>query len=135
MEALIERAIELAGSAEQQRSSETLSVSICYGICCSEYFKAYDDGDTARLKELSEKYDLLISRMKKYRYNISSIATIYQMRVSISDNLEDEARTNWLGVRDELPGGADTRPINMRVKDEYCNSDRGKLRDGQGLRA
>ena len=41
MEALIERAIELAGSAEQQRSCETLSVSICYGICCSEYFKAY----------------------------------------------------------------------------------------------
>lgn len=33
------------------------------------------------------------------------------MRVSISDNLEDEARTNWLGVRGELPGGADTRPI------------------------
>ena len=92
MEALIERAIELAGSAEQQRSCETLSVSICYGICCSEYFKAYDDGDTARLKELSEKYDLLISRMKKYKYNISSIATIYQMR-------------------GELPGGADTRPI------------------------
>ena len=97
MEALIERAIELAGSAEQQRSCETLSVSICYGICC--------------LKELSEKYDLLISRMKKYKYNISSIATIYQMRVSISDNLEDEARTNWLGVRGELPGGAETRPI------------------------
>ena len=111
MEALIERAIELAGSAEQQRSCETLSVSICYGICCSEYSKAYDDGDTACLKELSEKYDLLISRMKKYKYNISSIATIYQMRVSISDNLEDEARTNWLGVRGELPGGADTRPI------------------------
>ena len=111
MEALIERAIELAGSAEQQRSCETLSVSICYGICCSEYSKAYDDGDTARLKELSEKYDLLISRMKKYKYDISSIATIYQARVSISDNLEDEAWTNWLGVRGELPGGADTRPI------------------------
>ena len=64
-----------------------------------------------KVKELSEKYDLLISRMKKYKYNISSIATIYQMRVSISDNLEDEARTNWLGVRGELPGGAETRPI------------------------
>ena len=112
-----------------------LTLSVSQLLCCSEYFKAYDDGDTARLKELAEKYDLLISRMKKYKYNISSIATIYQMRVSISDNLEDEARTNWLGVRGELPGGADTRPINMRVKDEYCDSDRGKLRDGQGLRA
>ena len=111
IEEIIERAIELAGSAKQQRYCETLSVGIYYGICYSAYFKAYDEGDAARIAELSEKYDLLISRLKKYGFDISSIVTIFQARVSISDNLEDEAWTNWLEQRDSLPKGETQRPI------------------------
>ncbi len=110
MEELLERAVHLAETDLQRTQCELLTVAMYYGVCYSEYFKAYDDGDTARIAELSEKYDLMISRLKSNGYSIKNIKVMGNTAVSISETLEKEAWSNWKSARRNLPQGETVRP-------------------------
>ena len=110
MEELLERAVHLAETDLQRTQCELLTVAMYYGVCYSEYFKAYDDGNTARIAELSEKYDLMISRLKSNGYSIKNIKVMGNTAVSISETLEKEAWSNWKSARRNLHQGETVRP-------------------------
>ena len=69
---LIERAIETAVFKDQRMRCEILSASVYYQGCYSSFFKAYDDGDEARLGVLRGRYSLAMERLKNAGYNLES---------------------------------------------------------------
>lgn len=105
---LIERAIEMASSPAQRRHSEILSASVYYQGCYSSFFKAYDDGDEARLNVLRDRYALAMKRLTDAGYNLDSFtwAKLYMNRT-----VDGEAWNKWVEQReDKLPQGENMRP-------------------------
>ena len=69
MRTLVEDAIPLCASAYEERNTELFScAALFYGIY-SCYFRAEARGDSARLAELSDYYDLMIERYIKNGYD------------------------------------------------------------------
>ncbi len=105
---LIERAVDMAVFADQRMRCEILSATVYYQGCYSSYFKAYDDGDEARLNVLRDRYALAMERLAKVGYNLDSFtwAKLYMNRT-----VDDEAWNKWVGQReDKLPHGETVRP-------------------------
>ena len=105
---LIERAVDMAVFADQRMRCEILSATVYYQGCYSSYFKAYDDGDEARLNVLRGRYALAMERLAKVGYNLDSFtwAKLYMNRT-----VDDEAWNKWVGQReDKLPHGETVRP-------------------------
>lgn len=105
---LIERAVDMAVFADQRMRCEILSATVYYQGCYSSYFKAYDDGDEARLNVLRGRYALAMERLAKVGYNLDSFtwAKLYMNRT-----IDDEAWNKWVGQReDKLPHGETVRP-------------------------
>ena len=104
---LLEKALMMAGNEWQILNTERLSCSMYYEGCHSSYFKAYDENDTARLAELSRRYDLMIERLKNNNYDLNEFTWV---KLTIVENIEDAAWLYWVGFRDNLPMGATQRP-------------------------
>ena len=105
---LIERAIETAVFKDQRMRCEILSASVYYQGCYSSFFKAYDDGDEARLGVLRDRYSLAMERLKNAGYNLESFTW---PKLYMYEKLDDEAWNKWVEQReDKLPHGDTVRP-------------------------
>ena len=114
---LIERAIETAVFEDQRVRCEILSASVYYQGCYSSFFKAYDDGDEARLNVLRDRYSLAMERLKSAGYNLESFTW---PKLYMYEKLDDEAWNKWVEQReDTLPHGETVRP----APPEYSNKD------------
>ena len=104
---LFEKAVKLALNARQQRNVELLMVHMIYEGCLSSYFKAYDNGDSARIAALDERYNRMIKILDTYG---PSTNDLNWASVSIRRTLEESAWLDWAGWRDDLPQGETQRP-------------------------
>ena len=99
---LLEKAAGMALNARQQRNAELLMVHMLYEGCFSSYFKAYDEGDTARIAVLDERYNRMIKVLDTYG---PITGDLNWSHMSIRRTLEESAWLDWAGWRDELPKG------------------------------
>ncbi len=111
---LLEKAVSLAQSAKQQRNAELLTVHMIYEGCLSSYFKEYDEGDTARISVLNERYNRMVKVLDTYGPSTSDLNWAH---VSIHRTLEESAWLDWADWRDELPQGETQRPAPEKYAD------------------
>lgn len=122
MVALLEKAISLADSADQQMRCEMLSCHVYYEACFSTYFRAYDADDTATIDKLSAYYDHVISIIRKYGFNPKKLQSISTLSISL--NLEDAAWLEWISVRDRLTDpGVEQREMPEKYRDAEIDID------------
>lgn len=92
----LEAAIPLADTAQQEKNCELFTLHMIYQGNLPSYISAYNAGDEEKLELLRERHELLISRLKKYGYNIDNLmfdnGTQWPMR--IEENLDDEIWAN-----------------------------------------
>ncbi len=100
---LFEKAILLAGDADQQARCELFSVSLYYCYCYTNFFRYLNANDTDGLAELEKYYQLVIDRFTKNGYDHTYIPNISHF--SIGDTIWEEADAEWKYVRDQLPSG------------------------------
>ena len=111
---LLDKAVSLALNARQQRNAELLTVHMIYEGCVSSYFKEYDEGDTARIAVLDERYNRMIKVLDTYG---PSTGDLNWSHMSIRRTLEESAWLDWAGWRDELPKGETQRPAPEKYAD------------------
>ena len=73
---LMEGAIDMAESREQEDRLNRLYVSVLYMGCYSSYYSAYLEGDTERMEVLSDRYDLCMKLVRDMRYDPTNLPTI-----------------------------------------------------------
>ena len=85
-----------------------------YEGCVSSYFKEYDEGDTARISVLNERYNRMVKVLDTYGPSTSDLNWAH---VSIHRTLEESAWLDWADWRDELPKGETQRPAPEKYAD------------------
>ena len=111
---LLEKAAGMALNARQQRNAELLMVHMLYEGCFSSYFKAYDEGDTARIAVLDERYNKMVKILDSCGLGTDSLNFA---NISIRRTLEESAWLDWASMRDELPKGETQRPAPAKYAD------------------
>ena len=111
---LLEKAAGMALNARQQRNAELLMVHMLYEGCFSSYFKAYDEGDTARIAVLDERYNKMVKILDSCGLGTDGLNFA---NISIRRTLEESAWLDWASMRDELPKGETQRPAPVKYAD------------------
>ena len=111
---LLEKAAGMALNARQQRNAELLMVHMLYEGCFSSYFKAYDEGDTARIAVLDERYNKMVKILDSCGLGTDGLNFA---NISIRRTLEESAWLDWASMRDELPKGETQRPAPAKYAD------------------
>ena len=111
---LLEKAAGMALNARQQRNAELLMVHMLYEGCFSSYFKAYDEGDTARIAVLDERYNKMVKILDSCGLGTDGLNFA---NISIRRTLEESAWLDWASMRDELPKGETQRPAPEKYAD------------------
>lgn len=101
---LLENAVSLANSAAQEARAEVFTCHMYYEGCYSSYFNAYNAGDEERIAVLSDRYDLLISRMKENGFDPQAVFTVDGSRVAFKENLYEAAWSDWRGDYELITG-------------------------------
>jgi len=107
---LLSKAIELAESPMEVQLCERMMIEEIYRGCYASFYAAYNNYDEERLQVLSDRYDYMLELLAKYGIDHTAIPNL--IKISVSDNIEDEAFIEWNHVRDRLPSGnAADRPL------------------------
>lgn len=101
---LIEKAIKLAGSADEEYRCKLLSCSIYYSSVFSHYFIAYENEDTAKLEEMNELYNIVYNRIVELGFNPQAIVSVDGGTTEVYPTMEEEAWNIWRGTRERLTG-------------------------------
>ena len=101
---LIEKAIRYASSADEEYRCKLLSCSIYYSAAFSNYFIAYENGDSEMLAEMNEIYDVAYSRIVELGFNPEEIVSVDGGRCKVWPTLEEEAWKVWIGNRERHTG-------------------------------
>jgi hypothetical protein len=119
---LIEKAISLAGSAEEEYRIRLLSCHVYYEYICSSYFWAYEAEDAAKLAELDQMYLDTIELIKELGFDISGIKGVDGGIHKVYPTLEQEAWLVWAGERERILGYPDSETLHPapEVEDIYA---------------
>ena len=101
---LIEKAIKLAGSADEEYRCKLLSCSIYYSSVFSHYFIAYENEDTAKLEEMNELYNIVYNRIVELGFNPEAIVSVDNGTTEVYSTMEEEAWNIWRGCRERHTG-------------------------------
>ena len=120
MVSLLEDAVTRADSKEQQIRAENFTCHMYYEGCYSLYFKAEESGDTALMKTLSDRYDLMIERLYKNGFDPCGIgiATVDGHRQIYKRTIQEEAEVNWIANKENVLKG-----ITGQAFSGYANED------------
>ncbi len=110
MRELIDNAVRLAGSAEQEYRAKLLSCSVYYDGICASYFTAYEAGDDERIAELSELYSFTYNRVVELGFDPEAIVSVDNGTTKVYPTLEEEAWLVWKNLREKQVGSTDLRP-------------------------
>ena len=101
---LIEKAIKMAGSADEEYRCKLLSCSIYYSAAFSQYFEAYENGDAEKLAELEDIYNIAYSRIVELGFNPEAIVSVDGGKCKVWPTLEEEAWNVWISNRERHTG-------------------------------
>ncbi len=104
---LIDKAISMAGSADEEYRCKLLSCSIYYSSVFSQYFEAYENEDTEKLAELEELYNTVYNRIVELGFNPEEIVSVDGGKCKVWSELEKEAWIVWKGNRETHVGKTD----------------------------
>lgn len=102
--ALFEQAIASADSRDQEIRLKQLSCHMIYEGCYSAYRLALESNDEARQKELSDRYDVMVARLKECGFNIHAIMTVDGYLNDYEETLVAEFENYWAGAKDKKHG-------------------------------
>ena len=120
MISLLEDAVTRADSKEQQGRAETFTCHMYYEGCYSLYFKAEEAGNTALMKTLSDRYDLMMERLYKNGFDPCGIGimTVDGARHVYNRTIQEEAEKEWLANKENVLKG-----ITGKEFSGYANED------------
>lgn len=120
MISLLEDAVTRADSKEQQGRAETFTCHMYYEGCYSLYFKAEEAGNTALIKTLSDRYDLMMERLYKNGFDPCGIGimTVDGARHVYNRTIQEEAEKEWLANKENVLKG-----ITGKEFSGYANED------------
>ena len=120
MVSLLEDAVTRADSKEQQIRAENFTCHMYYEGCYSLYYKAEAAGDTALMKTLSDRYDLMMERLYKNGFDPCGIgiATVDGHRQIYKRTIQEEAEVNWIANKENVLKG-----ITGQAFSGYANED------------
>ena len=116
---LMENAIASADSEKQEMRSTLLSAACIYQGCVSSYFDAYGAGDDVRVKELSERYALIVPRLEKCGKDVQIcwLGGWDGTEAAFEPDMEVMAWTVWKKFASDLSLTLPERAIPARVAD------------------
>lgn len=120
MISLLEDAVTRADSKEQQGRAENFTCHMYYEGCYSLYFKAEEAGNTALMKTLSDRYDLMMERLYKNGFDPCGIGimTVDGARHVYNRTIQEEAEKEWLANKENVLKG-----ITGKEFSGYANED------------
>lgn len=95
---LLESAIDKANTAREQAHCELLTVSMYYLGCFYSYFPAYMENDADTLALITERYDLLIKRLKDNGFDPGAIVGVDNGKTAIYEDINLTAWNIWSEV-------------------------------------
>ena len=107
MISLLEDAVTRADSKEQQGRAETFTCHMYYEGCYSLYFKAEEAGNTALMKTLSDRYDLMMERLYKNGFDPCGrgIMTVDGNYHRYDRTIQEAAANGWIGNKENVLKG------------------------------
>ena len=120
MVSLLEDAVTRADSKEQQGRAETFTCHMYYEGCYSLYYKAEAAGDTALMKTLSDRYDLMMERLYKNGFDPCGIGirTVDGNHHRYDRTIQEAAVNGWIGNKENVLKG-----ITGKEFSGYANED------------
>ncbi len=101
---LVEKAVSMAGSADEEYRCKLLSCSIYYNIAYSSYFIAYENEDTEMLAELEGYYNTVYNRTVELGFDPEAINSVDNNKITVYPTLEEEAWNVWIDSRERHTG-------------------------------
>ncbi len=92
---MFEKAKSLANSRAEEARIESFSIHVFYKGIYAAYPAALYTHDEARMAELSDRYDYMISLMKKNGFDPAAIVTVDGYLQHVNENLDDEV-AEWI---------------------------------------
>ena len=120
MISLLEDAVTRADSKEQQGRAETFTCHMYYEGLYSLYFKAEAAGNTALIKTLSDRYDLMMERLYKNGFDPCGIGirTVDGNHHRYDRNNTGGSQNGWIGNKENVLKG-----ITGKEFSGYANED------------
>ena len=120
MISLLEDAVTRADSKDQQIRAENFTCHMYYEGCYSLYYKAEAAGDTALMKTLSDRYDLMMERLYKNGFDPCGrgIMTVDGNYHRYDRTIQEEAENGWIGNKENVLKG-----ITGKEFSGYANED------------
>ena len=120
MVSLLEDAVTRADSKAQQIRAENFTCHMYYEGCYSLYYKAEAAGDTALMKTLSDRYDLMMERLYKNGFDPCGIGirTVDGNHHRYDRTIQEAAVNGWIGNKENVLKG-----ITGKEFSGYANED------------